>query len=74
MPRNPVLISNLDEENHQWLLWEAKRQTVIRGVRVTMTDLINEYIQQAKVLCLDEQALDQARKEGVLWLKETVNV
>ncbi len=67
--RNPVLISHLDPENHEWAKKFAKQLTETQGQRTTMSDLLNQGLKLVRQKYEDEEALEKAKSEKEPWLE-----
>lgn len=68
--RNPVLISHLDPDNHQWAKGIAEKLTKETGQKTTMSNIINQAVFVFKQKFDDEEAMKQAKANEEPWLKE----
>lgn len=70
MARNPVLVSNIPEDLHEWVRNKAKEKSTQNQSRVTMSNLFVEGLILLKQKYDDEEALEAAKNDGEPWLQE----
>lgn len=68
--RNPVLISHLNPDNHEWAKKRAEKITEETGHRTTMSSIVDLSLARYRQECEDEEAIDKAKSDKEPWLRE----